>query len=880
MSEPKEITLKEYRLRAKLPQYVRLAAVAALAAAIMIVAAGFYREGTKTPFRLKGEHAQLSTDVVAEVNGYERLESDGEIAKYYIKADHAKTFADNHQELQNVYLEVYADDGVGKDVMSSETALYIPEADKNFTAYFKGNVDIETRQALKVKTNHLVYTKKTEIAEADEAVQFDRENVRGKSIGALVDIAGKRIDLLKDVEIETFDSPELARSNIRYAKIRAGTATFDQAANNIKLNTDVAINLVSKSKKGNDQSTDINAGRASLAFAGEVAKTAQLKIFELFDNVRITTSEQGGVSPTNIEAGYALYNKDADRFELRQGAHIVTKTGDKSTDIRAVEIIYERTAGKAELRGGSEIRQGADLLKGDNVFADLFSNGKIKEAIVRGNASARQTTSERTTIVTAPELNAAFVDSGTLRSANAIGQSSVEILPQEGSEYTRITTNSGRGIGIVFRGEGLIESMRTDGRTTIQLNAASGDPKSANKRVTADVVKTVFQANGKDMQKAEAVGNAELFVEPLSLDPKNYKTTVNAPRFDCEFFPTGNNVRTCLAGKKARATRVPTIPTESRGSQTMTSDYMTAGFDPHTNDIERLEALGGAKFSELERSAIAEQFLFIQATEVLTLRGGEPTVWDSRARGKATEIDWHTAANKSYMRGSVSTTYYNPKKMRDASPFGGTDKPVFITAANAEIDHAAETALYTGNARGWQENNYVRGEKLYMDQKGGRFTAEGGVESALYAARIRGDTGPVVPTSASAGSLTYQREARLLQYRTKVDIRQGTDRITAGSADVFLDERNELARTIAESDVVITQPGRRATGSWAQYTAADEVAILRGQPATVSDTVNGSTQNAEISFFMRERRVVADGKSTPNNPGRSRSVYKVKTPNE
>ncbi len=879
MSDPKEIKINEYRLRARLPQFVRMGAIAALAAAILIVVAGFYRQSSNTPFRLKGEHAQLSTDVVAEINGYERLESDGEIAKYYIKADHAKTFADNHQELQNVYLEVYADDGVAKDVMSSDTALYIPEADKNFTAYFKGNVDIKTRQALKVKTNHLVYTKKTEIAEADEAVHFDRENVRGKSMGALVDIAGKRIDLLKDVEIDTFDSPELARSNIRYAKIRAGNATFDQAANNIKLNTDVVINLVSKSKEGKDQSTDINAGRASLAFAGEDPKTAQLRIFELFDNVRIATSEQGG-SPTNIEAGYALYNKDADRFELKQGAHIVTQTGDKSTDIRAAEIVYERTAGKAALTGGSGIRQGADLLKGDNVFADLFSNGKIKEAIVRGNASARQTTPERTTTVTAPELNATFTDSGPLRSANAIGQSSVEILPQEGSEYTRVTTNSGRGIGIVFKGEGLIESMRTDGRTTIQLNAASGDPKSANKRVTADMVKTVFQANGKDIQKAEAVGNAELFVEPLSPDPKNYKTTVNAPRFDCEFFPTGNNVRTCLAGKKAKAIRVPTIPTERRGTQTLTSEYMTAGFEPLTNDIERLEASGGAKFSELERSAIAEQFLFIQATEVLALRGGEPTVWDSRARAKATEIDWHTAANKSYLRGSVSTTYYNPKQMREASPFGGTDKPIFITAANAEIDHAAETALYAGNARGWQENNYVRGDKLYIDQKAGRFTAEGGVESALYAARIKGGTGPVVPTSASAGSMTYLREARLLQYRTKVDIRQGTDRITAGSADVFLDEKNELAKTIAESDVVITQPGRRATGSWAQYNAADEVAILRGQPATISDKVNGSTQNAEISFFMRERRVVAEGKPTQSNPGRSRSVYKIKTPNE
>jgi LPS export ABC transporter protein LptC/lipopolysaccharide transport protein LptA len=879
VSDPKEITLKEYRLRARMPQYIRFLAVTALGVAIIIVAAGFYRERTKTPFRLKGEHTQLSSDVVAEISGYERLETDGETPKYYIKADHAKTFSDNHQELRNVYLEVYAPDGVSKDMMSSETALYIPEQDKNFTAYFKGNVDIRTRQDLKVKTNHLVYTKSTEIAEADEAVEFDRDNVRGKSFGAVVNIAGKRIELLKDVEIEAFDSPELAKSNIRYAKINAETAVFDQAANNISLNRNVAINLVSRSKAGAEQTTDIHSGRALLKFTGEDAKTARLKVFELFDGVRIASAEQGR-TPTNIKAGYAVYNKDADRFELKHGSRIATQAGDKKTEISGTEILYERSAGKAAISGGAEIRQAADVINGDNIFADLFANGNIKEAIVRGNASARQSTPERTTVVSGPELNALFTDSGILRAANAIGESSVEIVPQSGSEYTRIITKAGLGIGMVFKGEGLIESMRTDGRTTIQLNARSGDPGSSNKRVTADAVKTIFQANGKDLQKAEAVGNAELFVEPLTAGAKNYRTTINAPRFDCDFFPTGNNVRNCVAGKNAKAVRVPTLPTDRRGTQTLTSEVMTARFDQRSNDIEQLEASGSSKFNELDRNAIAAQFTFIQSTGILRMRGGEPTVWDARARAKANEIDWHTSENRSFLRGGVSTTYYNPAQMRGSSPFGSMGKPVFLTAANAEIDHTAETALYIGNARGWQDNNYVRGDRIFIDQKGGRFAAEGGVQSALYAARIRGGSGATVPTSASAGSMTYRRDSRLLQYRNNVDIRQGTDRITAGSADVFLDEKNELAKTIAENDVVITQPGRRATGSWAQYTAADEVAVLRGQPATVSDAESGSSQNAEITFFMRERRVVAEGKSKQNTSGRSRSVYKIKAPNE
>ena len=142
-------------MRAKLPRFFRIAAIGAMAVAILAVAAGFYRARSKSPFKLKSEHTQLSTDVVAEVSSYERLETDGGMTKYYIKADYAKTFSDNHQELENIYLEVYDKDGVANDKMRAESALYIPEEEKNFTAYLKGNVQIETREALKIKTNNM-----------------------------------------------------------------------------------------------------------------------------------------------------------------------------------------------------------------------------------------------------------------------------------------------------------------------------------------------------------------------------------------------------------------------------------------------------------------------------------------------------------------------------------------------------------------------------------------------------------------------------------------------------------------------------------------------------------------------------------------------------
>ena len=878
MAEKEFHNQKQYRLRAKLPLYFRIAAVGAIGVTIFAVVAGFYRARSKSPFRLKSEHTQLSTDVVADVNGYERLETDAGITKYYVKADHARTFSDNHQELENVYFEVYDKDGVSNDKMSAENALYIPETEKNFTAYLKGNVHIETKDALKIKTNSITYTKRTDIADVDEAVEFERDNVRGKSFGATVRMGEKHLELLKDVEIETFESPELLKTNVRYAKVNSNSASFDQKTNKIELNDNVAISIASKAKSGNPQTTDVHANRAVLNFIGE-SKSAQLKKIELFENVHIISAEQG-IEPTNIDSGYALYDKDADRYVLKNGTHITTVARGKQTDIRSADAILERTAGKLELSGGAEITQGTEYLKGDVLNANLFPDNKVKDAVVRGNAYLKQTTPERTMTVAAPELNAAFDQARQLNNANAIGQSNIEITPVDTKTYSLVTVNSLRGIGLLIKGDGLLDTMRTDGRTTVQLNVIAGTPGAANKKVTADSVTTLFQANGKDIRKTEAVGNAELYIEPLNADKKNYRTTINAPRFDCEFFPTGNNAKTCIAGKKAKALRVPTVASEGHGTQNIFADQLTAEFNPQTKDIDVLDADGNSKFTELDRNAIANKMTFTQSDEILRLRGGEPTVWDMRGRGRSREIDVDTRNNKSFLRGGVSTTYYSQKQIKSASPFGSDDKPVFMTSENAEFDNAAQTATYTTGARGWQDNNYVRGDKIFLDQNAGRFVAEGNVQSLIYNAKVKQKgKESTVPTSASAGSMTYDRDKRLLQYRTAVDIRQGTDRITAASADVYLNERNELSKTIAETNVVITQPTRHATGDWVQYTAEDEVAIIRGNPAVVTDPENGTSQSSQLTFSMRDNHVSSEGKSKQNPAGRTRSVYKVK-PNQ
>ena len=901
--------IKNYELRAKMPQIFRVLAVFALVGTLIAVGIGFYRAYGYKEFRMKGLPTELSENVMAEVSGYERRESEGDVVKYYIKADKAKTFTDNHQELENVFLQVYDDSGEKFDQMTAEKAIYIPAENKNFTAFFAGDVKIETRDALKVKTDQLTYKKDTETATAEEPIEFSRENVSGKSVGAIVKMQDKTLELLKNVEINAYGDGEAQTADFQRAKITAGHAFVNQTAGKIEFSQNVVVNVTPNKNAGETaQPTDIKADQAVALFTDKVLKqidlngnvdvyqkptnasakwtkttanraTAkidkELKQLELFDNVNIETTANDA-KPTKIKTNYALFQKDADRFELKNGVEIVTTEDSQPTTIKSNNAVYEQSNGKILLDGAAEITQTNSYIKGDNITAQLFPNKKLNNAYVKGNAYLKQSTPERATEVSGNELNAVFGSDQLLQNANAVGAANAVLIPAQTAEYSKVTLSTPNAVKVNFQ-KGLLNQMQTDGRTTIAMDAPAGKADAANKKLTADAVKTTFNASGKDLAKAEAVGNAELYIEPLQNSADNYKTTINAPRFDCEFFDTGNNAKNCAATGKSKVIRVPTVPSESRGTQTLLADKLNAAFNQQTQDVQQFDAVGNTKFSELDRNGIAGQISFSATDEIVRLRGGEPTVFDSRARAKAGEIDWDTRNEKSSLRGNVSTTYYSQQKTGGATPFGATNSPVFITASEANFDHKTEIGVYTGNARAWQENNYIRADKLILQQKQGQLVGEGSVQSLLYdAKKVENGKESNIPVFASANKMMYVHDKNLLRYEGNVDIRQGTDRIVAGVANVIMNDKNEVSETIAENNVVVTQPNRKASGDYAQYTAADEKVILRGSPATVEDKENGSSQGAQMTVFLREKRVVGESKTEQNNTGRIRTVYKIK----
>ncbi len=590
----------------------------------------------------------------------------------------------------------------------------------------------------------------------------------------------------------------------------------------------------------------------------------------------------------------AVVEQKARKMELKKDVEITVSpraANEKekaSPRSRPVTIIaargtFEHETLRLAFSGGVTAEQETTVMSGDTLNALLNQQKQLQHVEVRGNSYLRTMEPGR-----AAEVGGHNMDFH-LDKDQRLEKASVRNYVRGGSldADSEMKLSGSDELEVFFQTKddrSLLKEMTTSGgRSVITLSAPkskSNDKRAANKRLSADSLKLTWHSAGRDLDTAEAKGNAELFVEPVAKTAGNETKTLTASQFNCSFFELGNLTKTCNATGGTKAVLDPFQPDPKRGTRTITSQSMDTSFVRDTQDVERLEAQGDAKFNENDRNGIAATASYTAVDQTLRLRGGEPTVWDSRGRTKGTELDSDLANKVSYSRGRTTTTYYSQEQTNGATPFSKVKSPVYVVADRAELRHETGIATYIGNARAWQDDNFVRGDKLNLYLNDKTMDAGGHVQTAIYNSKRRVDNNVVmVPVFASSDSMSYSDPNRVVHYEGNVDIKQGTDRLTGGIADTYLSrETNEMVKTIAQRGVVLTQPTRKGTGDWVEYTAVDEIAVLKGNPARVEDIENGNTQGARLTLSIRDSKVTADDARGPLSPGRIRSTHKIKKP--
>ncbi|MDH3493623.1 MAG: hypothetical protein OEM82_08750, partial [Acidobacteriota bacterium] len=693
--------------------------------------------------------------------------------------------------------------------------------------------------------------------------------------------------------------------DLKIATLAAGYAFVDGNEESILLRNGVSISLTPDERSGLKQPSDIRSAVARIflddrkirklelegnvdvrqkpttAKPGSVHARADhavalidgdIERLSLYDGLMIESRKASG-EPVFTRADSGFYEKISETFELYDNVEIITNRDTKKASAAGAKAVYRQLKGEILLQGGASVSQNGEIVQGDAILAELDNRNALKYARATGDAILRQYRTGRTTEVSGSSMQAWFTANQLLRKADARGETRVSVVPADNSEYSRFRLAAPKGIDLAFGNKGFLTLLNTIGRTTLWLDAGSKGKSASDKTLTADTVKTTFRPAGNELATAHAVGNAELIVIPRKPSAGIYRSRVTAPRFDCDFF-AGNQARSCTSDSRSELRRKR--QSGKGNEQVLTANRLISHFDRETGDVGLFEAVGEAKFREGDKNGAAERIDYTPPDNLVALRGN-PSVWDSKARAKAKAIDWNTESDKSVLTGSVSTTYFNQRQTGDAAPFTEKDSPVFATSDTARFDHVGRTAVYIGNARTWQGKNYVRGDKIYIEEVSGRFFAEGNVQSLIYETK-RANSGSKENSSVFVSSRTmlYQRDRRQVRYERNVDIRQGTERITGTAADVFLNPENKVKYTVVSGDVVITQPNRKGTGDYVKYDAVAETVELRGDPATFTDSESGTTSGKTITVDLKNNRAVNSGSTTRTGTGRTRSVYKLK----
>jgi lipopolysaccharide export system protein LptA len=651
-------------------------------------------------------------------------------------------------------------------------------------------------------------------------------------------------------------------------QISAARAMYQPETNLISFSGNVKIETKEKLKVGTESLTfDRNSG---------VAHT-DVPVF--FERENVSGTSTG-----------AVVEQKSKRLELKKDVQLTiaptesmkSSSRSKPVTIKAVHGTFDQHSMQLTFAGGVTVEQDTDVLSGDNLNAFLNQQKRLERAELRGNSYLRVVDPGRAAEV--HSLNMDFFMDKDQRLERAVANNDVTARTLEGDSDVQISGSN--SLEVMFQAnkdDSLLKQMNAGGRSVITMSAPkskANDPRAANKRLTANEVKLFWRITGRDLEKAQANGDAELFIEPVVSSTKAERKKLNAPQFDCDFFEAGNLARSCKASGGAKATLDPMQPAQDRGTRTLTSQNMTAVFLKDTQDVERVDAQGDGKFNENDRNGVAANVSYTTADQTVRMRGGDPTVWDSRGRTKAVELDADLANDVSYARGRTTTTYYSQEQTNGATPFSKTKSPVYIASERGEFRHQSGQAIYMGSARAWQDDNYVRGDKLVIYVNDKRMEASGHVQTTIYNAKKRVENNnTVVPVFASADSMFYSDPDRTIHYEGNVDIKQDTDRLTSDVADVYLlKETNEVDKTIAQRNVVLTQPNRKGTGDWVEYTSANEVAVLKGNPARVEDVEQGNTQGSRLTLSVRDGKVTADDARGPLSPGRVRSTHKIRKP--
>jgi len=476
-----------------------------------------------------------------------------------------------------------------------------------------------------------------------------------------------------------------------------------------------------------------------------------------------------------------------------------------------------------------------------------------------------------------------------------------------------LQADAGRAI-LDFAGQNQLQKVHAvdgarlfqEGARNVSTDNHSGDA-SQDFELTAPVIDFTV-ADGRDLRYAETSGAAKITITQAE-QPKTapQKTVVTAAKFDAHFaMLDGKNHLVRMHGEPD-ARIVNSAP--GQPERTSTSDSVDATFLPQ-GGIDFVTQQGNVAYTDNQASdkrmqAWAGTARYTPSDQILLLTGN-PRITNGPMATTATAIRINRATGDSFADTDVKSTYSDVKEQADGALLASSS-PIHVTARSMTAHNSPGIAIYSGNARLWQDANVIEAPTIQFDRDHRSVVAQGTaaqpaqtifVETAKDQTEKAGESSNsqsnastqksksptfsgTSPVAITAMRLTYTDAQRKVHYEGGVSAKGADFTATADTADAYLLARRETATApasaipspalpaspgqldhmVAQGGVVVQQPKRRAVGDKLVYTAADEKFVLTGGPPSIFDAEQGKITGVSLTFFRRDDRVLVEGEA-------------------
>jgi lipopolysaccharide export system protein LptA len=648
--------------------------------------------------------------------------------------------------------------------------------------------------------------------------------------------------VLEDVQVEVF-----GRDGRRRDMLRTRQCDYNQQSGDFFSAGEVEIEL--------------NAARPG-ELASPVSESIQLVTSQLYFRKAgaLVESDQpvqfryGAIRGSSLGLSYATREGS---LELRRDVRAEYRPQGAETpplSLAASKARFDKEKGEIQLAGPVQVIQTNRKAEATGATLSLDRRHRLTGAVFAGPVRASEAGGAT---ARAGRLTAEFrPESGSL--TRALAEEAVEVLSDRAAVRTRLLAQR---LEVLFTGqpararEGVAAG---DVRIMQEPAGVSAEKRTfARREFLAPELRFDLQPSGKALREAATVGMGMLTMIPS--DARLGLRTVTAERMIMRFGPESRlEMIRGEGGTRIRFEPGAGAPAASP-VQESTSERLLATVGPETEAIEMVEQTGNFHFREGERQATAEVASYSTAREFLTLTG-EPQIWDAEMRARAGKMLFDLASGRAEGIGKVESTHTGT---------AGRGEPVSVLADRVVVERRSQTVRYEGHVRAWRGSDVVESSTLEIWRAQRRISSGSQVlTSHLQPAAAVGGPGKTAgkpatrPATIRADHLEYSDQGRKATYRGNVLMRTENTTLEADQLVVTFQDRgsvSELDAAVADGNVRVTQPGRRATGRHAEYAARDGKIVLTGGPPTLYDAEKGFTSGQSLTFYSRDDRLVISG---------------------